>query len=142
MATYIPHYIYPFFCVCMHTYIFVLYIYACMHSSAFSQPATGPSSVCEGSDVTLQCRVVVNGNLPRDSVWYRNGRGVRVGNGFIPNHNQILNSTTAVFTDLVITNVTLEDDNTVYTCTSSDDSINSSVVLNVSGKLYACTYYG
>ena len=24
----------------------------------FSQPATGPSSVCEGSDVTLQCVVV------------------------------------------------------------------------------------
>ena len=129
-------------CVCMHMYTFVLYIYACMHSSAFSQPATGPSSVCEGRDVTLQCRVVVNGNLPRDSVWYRNGTPVRVGNNFIPNHNQILNSTTAVFTDLVITDVTLEDDNTVYTCTSSDDSINSSVVLNVSGKLYACTYCG
>ena len=109
-----------------------------MHSSAFSQPATGPSSVCEGSDVTLQCRIVFN-DQPRDSVWYRNGRGVRVGNDFIPNHNQIINSTTAVFTDLVITNVTLEDDNIVYTCTSSDDSINSSVVLNVSGKLYACT---
>ena len=111
-----------------------------MHNSlAFSQPATGPSSVCEGSDVTLQCRVVFNGN-PQNAVWYRNGTSVRVGNDHIPNHNQILNSTTGSFTDLVITDVTLEDDNTVYTCSSSDDSITSSVVLNVLGKLYACTY--
>ena len=109
------------------------------YSSAFSQPATGPSSVCEGSDVTLQCRVVFN-DFPRDSVWYRNGTPVRMGNNFIPNHNQILNSTTGVFTDLVITDVTLEDDNTVYTCNSSDDSTTSSVVLNVLGKLYLCTY--
>ena len=105
------------------------------YSSAFSQPATGPSSVCEGSDVTLQCRIVFN-DSPRDSVWFRNGTSVR----FIPNHNQIINSTTWVFTDLVITNVTLEGDNTVYTCSSSDGSIISSVVLNVLGKLYVCTY--
>ena len=104
------------------------------YSSAFSQPATGSSSVCEGSDVTLQCRIVFN-DSPRDSVWYRNGTIVRVGNNFIPNHNQILNTTTGVLTDLVVTNVTLEDDNTVYTCNSSGDSITSSVVLNVSGKL-------
>ena len=105
-----------------------------MHSLAFSQEATGPSSVCEGSDVTLQCRILFNGNL-QNSVWYRNGTPVRVGiNDFIPNHNQILNSTTGALTDLVITDVTLEDDNTVYTCTSSDNSITSSVVLNVSGK--------
>ena len=127
----------------MYTYTFVLYTYAYTHmyySSAFSQAATGPSSVCEGSDVTFQCRSVFNGN-PRDSEWYRNGTSVSVGNNdFIPNHNQILNSTTGVRTDLVITDVTLEDDNTVYTCNSSDDSITSSVVLNVSGKLYVCTY--
>ena len=104
-----------------------------MHSSAFSQPATGPSSVCKGSDVTLQCRIVFNGN-PQNSVWYRNGVAVQViGNNFIPNHNQILNSTTGSLTDLVITDVTLEDDNTLYTCNSSGDSITSSVVLNVSG---------
>ena len=55
-------------------------------------------------------------------------------NDFIPNHNVVLNSTTGVPTDLVITNVTLEDDNTVYTCNSTDHNITSSVVLNVSGK--------
>ena len=110
-----------------------------IHSVAFSQRATGPSSVCERSDVTLQCRVVFNGN-PQNSLWYRNGTAVRVGNVFIPNHSQIVNSTTGVFTDLVITNVTLEDDNTVYTCTSNGNGITSSVVLNVSGKLYVCGY--
>ena len=106
---------------------------------AFSQPAIGPSSVCEGSDVTLQCGIVFN-DFARDSVWYRNRTQVRVGNNFIHNHNQILNVTTGVFTDLVITNVVMEDDNTVYTCNSTDDSITSSVVLNVSGKLYVCIY--
>ena len=105
------------------------------HSLAFSQPATGPSSVCEGSDVTLQCRIVFNGN-PQNAEWYRNGILVRVGNDFIPNHNQILNSTTGALTDLVIGDVMLEDDNTVYSCSSTNDAITSSVVLNVSGKLY------
>ena len=105
------------------------------YSLAFSQPATGPSIICEGSDVTLQCRVAFNGN-PQNAVWYRNGILVREYNGFIPNHNQVLNSTTGSLTDLVITDVTLDDDNTLYTCNSSDDSITSSVVLNVLGKLY------
>ena len=87
-----------------------VYLYLCMrmhYSSAFSQPATAPSSACEGSDVTLQCRLVFNGIIPHNSEWFRNGAVVRVGNDFIPNHNQILNSTTGVFTDLVITVVTL-----------------------------------
>ena len=105
-----------------------------IYTLAFSQPATGPSSVCEGSDVSLQCRIVLNDN-PQNADWYRNGILVRTGSNFIPNHNQMFNSTTGLFADLVITDVTLEDDNTVYTCNSSIDSITSSVVLNVSGKL-------
>ena len=105
-----------------------------IYTLAFSQPATGPSSVCEGSDVTLQCRVVFNGNL-QNAVWFRNGMLVRGDDGFIPNHNQIVNSTTGSLTDLVITDVTLEDNNTVYTCNSGNNNITSSVVLNVSGKL-------
>ena len=124
-------------CVAIYVriYIVVLDIHFPFHYSlAFSQPVTGPRSVCEGSDVTLQCRVVFNSNSLRESVWFRNGTPVRIGsNNFIPNHNQIL--TTGVRADLVITNVTLEDDNTVYTCNSTDGSITSSVVLNVSSKL-------
>ena len=45
----------------------------------------------------------------------------------------MFNFTTGGFTDLVITNVTLEDDNTVYTCTAIGSTITSSVVLNVTG---------
>ena len=103
-----------------------------IHTIAFSQNATGPSSVCKGSDVTLQCRVVFN-DSQRDSVWFRNGTAVRVGlNDFIPNH--IVNSINGFSTDLVITDVTMADNNTVYSCGSNDGSINSSVVLNVTGK--------
>ena len=86
--------------------------------------------------MTLQCRVVFNGNGVAESVWFRNGTPVRTGNDFIPDHIQMRDSNTGAFTDLVITNVTMEDDNTVYTCSSNDDNITSSVVLNVSGKLH------
>ena len=86
------------------------------YSLAFSQPATGPSSVCEGSNVTLQCRVVYI-DFPWDSVWYRNGVAVWVmGNDFIPNHIVVFNSTIGEFTVLVIINVTLEDDSTFVIC--------------------------
>ena len=98
---------------------------------AFSQPATGPSSVCEGKDVTLQCRVVFNDSL-RSSVWFRNGTAVRVGKNIMPNH--FINSTNGFSTDLVITDVTMADNNTVYNCSNIEYSITSSVVLNVSGK--------
>ena len=59
----------------------------------------------------------------------------------IPNHRLVFNSTTGRFTDLVITNVTLEDDNTVYSCSSTGATITSSVVLNVTGNFmytYLC----
>ena len=79
--------------------------------------------------------MVYSGN-PQNSEWFRDRTPVfTVSNGFIPNHNQI-RSDTGSRTDLVITNVSLEDDNIVYSCNSEDGSINSSVVLNVSGSLY------
>ena len=56
----------------------------------------------------------------------------------LPNHNQVFNSTTGGFTDLVITNVTLEDDNIVYSCTATGATISSSVVLNVIGNMHTC----
>ena len=116
------------------------------YSSAFSQPATGPSSVCEGSDVTLQCVIIQtnpnNMTVVTTTIWSRNGMPVQVNNGsgnfFIPNHSTVFNSTTGAITDLVITDVTLEDDNTVYTCTSASASMTSSLVLNVTGS--NCTY--
>ena len=52
----------------------------------------------------------------------------------LPNHIVVFNSTTGVVNDLVIINVTLEDDNTVYNCADPIAIISSSVVLNVTGN--------
>ena len=68
---------------------------------------------------------------------------VQFANGtFIPNHRTMFNSITGGLTDLVITDVTLEDDNTVYTCSATGASIASSVVLNVAVNncTYVCMY--
>ena len=115
-----------------------------MFSLAFSQPATGPSSVCEGSDVTLQCVVVLNNPdntvTVQPTVWSRNINGMITPVTTIPNHRVVFNSTTGVFTDLVITNVTLEDDNTEYTCTATGATITSNVVLNVIGNMHTCEH--
>ena len=109
-------------------------------TSAFGQEATGPSSVCEGSDVTLQCVIILtnpdNTTVVQTTMWRRNGMRVQLDNGsFISNHSTIFNSTTGGFTDLVITNVTLKDDNTVYSCSAASSTITSSVVLNVTGNI-------
>ena len=58
-----------------------------------------------------------------------------VNGSVIPNHSLVFNSTTGGFTDLVITNVRLEDDNIVYSCTATGTTITSSVVLNVTGNI-------
>ena len=112
----------------------------CTFSIAFRQEATGPSSVCEGSDVTLQCVIVRlnpdNTTTVLDPVWERNEMIART----LPNHNQAFNSTTGGFTDLVITNVRLEHNNTVYTCSSSDGTIASSLVLIVTGNICTCEH--
>ena len=98
--------------------------------------------------MTLQCVIIQtnpdNTTAVQNTVWSRNGMPVRVtntsGSFFIPNHSIQFNITTRAFTDLVITDVTLEDDNILYTCTASGTTITSSVVLNVTGKLYIRTY--
>ena len=111
---------------------------------AFRQRATGPSGVCEGSDVTLQCAVVFisadNTTTVQSSVWTRAPDGTIVTS--LPNHRQVINSTTGVATDLVITNVTLEDDNTVYNCGATGTTMTTSVVLNVTGNndAYTCEH--
>ena len=114
-------------------------------SLAFRQRATGPSRVCEGSDVTLQCVIVRinpdNITTVPDSVWIIAPDATLATS--LPNRRLMFNSTTGAFTDLVITNVTLEDDNTVYTCTTTGATITSSVVLNVTGNIihtYTCEY--
>ena len=120
-----------------------IYLICCINFSlAFSQRATstGPSSVCEGSDVTLQCVIVsfnsANNTVVQSSVWTIAPDAILATT--LPNHRLVFNSTTGSFTNLVITNVTLEDDNTVYTCNDTGATITSSVVLNVTGIM--CTH--
>ena len=112
-----------------------------MFSLAFIQRATGPSSVCEGSDVTLQCMIIfINTNnmtTVQSSSWTRAPDGLLATT--LPNHRQVISST-GVSTNLVITNVTLEDDNTVYNCADSSNTITSSVVLNVTGNMCKCEH--
>ena len=99
--------------------------------AALSQPATGPSIACQGSDVTLQCVILRNG-VPLDPIWRRNG--TIVDTNVFTDHQIVYNSTYNANTDLVITNVTLEDDNTEYGCRVQNSGITSSIVLNVTGN--------
>jgi len=101
--------------------------------AALIQPATGPSIACQGSDVTLQCVIERNG-VPADLVWRRNG--TFVDPNVLTDHQIVFNSTYNANTDLVITNIGLEDDNTEYQCTVPNNGIilNSSIVLNVTGN--------
>ena len=71
----------------------------CTFVLAFSQPATVPSSVCKGSDVTLQCVIVINNpdntTVVQSTVWSRNISGVIItitAQTPIPNHSQVFNS--------------------------------------------------
>ena len=131
----------------MKAYFNIVVVFCCINftcacSLAFRQRATGPSSVCEGSDVTLQCVVVFisadNTTTVQSSVWtIAPDRTLATS---LPNHNIVFNSTTGGFTDLVITNVALEDDNTVYNCDDTGATITSSVVLNVTGNMCTCEH--
>ena len=94
--------------------------------------------------MTLQCVIVFsfdNTTTIRDTLWSRNISGVVTTIATqtpIPNHGVVFNPTTGAFTDLVITNVTLENNNTVYVCSAPGATITSSVVLNVTGNMYIC----
>ena len=90
----------------------------------------------------LQCVIVLNNpdttTIVQSTVWSRNISGIVTPITRLPNHRVVFNSTTGAFTDLVITNVTLEDNDAVYTCTSIGATITSSVVLNVTGNMHTC----
>ena len=90
--------------------------------------------------MTLQC--VIEFNSPNNTITVQSTMWSRIINGMltsistISNHRVVFNSTTGAFTDLVITNVTLKDNNAVYSCTAIGATITSRVVLNVTGKFY------
>jgi len=98
---------------------------------ALSRPATGPSLACQESNVTLQCLILRNG-VPLDPIWRRNG--TIVDTNVLTDHQVVFNSTYNANTDLVIKNVTLEDNNTEYECTVQNSGITSSLVLHVAGQ--------
>ena len=89
--------------------------------------------------MTLQCVVVRsfdNTTTVRDTVWIRNINGMITTITTqlpIPNHRLVFNSTNDAFTDLEITNVTMEDNNTSCNCSAAGANIISIVVLNVTG---------
>ena len=66
-----------------------------------------------------------------DPDWRRNG--TLVDTNVLTGHQIKFNSTYNANTDLVITNVGPEDDNTEYECTVQNSNITSSIVLNVTG---------
>ena len=67
-----------------------------------------------------------------DPDWRRNG--TLVDTNVLTDHQIKFNSTYSANTDLVITNVKLEDDNTEYECTVQNSNVTSSIVLNVTGQ--------
>ena len=99
--------------------------------AALIQPATGPSITCQGNDVTLQCVIDRNG-VAVDPEWRRNGS--LVDSNVLTDHQIEFNSVYNANTDLVITTVGLEDDNTEYECSVQNSNIISSIVLNVTGN--------
>ena len=135
--------VYTYVCSCITNNMDIIHCNLSINilTVALTQPATGPSSVCEGSDMTLQCVIVSsfdNTTTVRDTVWTVAPDGILATT--LPNHRVVRNSTTGGFTDLVITNVTLEDDNAVYTCSTNGNTITSSIVLNVTGNLIICRH--
>ena len=84
--------------------------------------------------MTLQC-VIERNEIPLEPIWRRNGTFVDTT---VTNHQFVFNSTTNV-NDLVISNVTLEDEGVKYECSNQNRNINSSIVLNVTGQ--QCTLF-
>ena len=82
--------------------------------------------------MTLHC-VILRDGRPLDILWRRNG--TIVDPNVLTNHDIVFNSTFNAFTDLVITDVTLQVSNVQYTCSDNANNINSSVVLNVTGRV-------
>ena len=96
-----------------------------------TQPATDVVKVCQGDSVTLRCRAVFNNRLTV-AEWNRNDTGVNAQN-MTQNHFFSFDSDGQGLTDLIIINIGLDDNNTLYTCTDSNIPNNDSVLLLVEG---------
>ena len=88
---------------------------------AIRPEAVGPPFTCQGSDAILKCQV-------QTAVWWKNGRMVENST----KHTIIFNAST---TNLVVHDVSEDEDNGAQFWCSDSDSINSnSVALNVTGE--------
>ena len=107
-----------------------------------AQSVTAPSVICQGSDATLQCVVLRNGQ-PVDARWRRNG--MLIDTFTDSSYEFVLNHTLNAITILLILNIRLEDNNVEYSCSDSNNNINSTVILNVTGmliqSLFICIIY-
>ena len=92
---------------------------------------TAPSLICQGSDVTLSCVVLRNGQAV-DVQWRRNGVIIDVDSA---NYDIVINATLNAITGLVIIDIPLDDNNTEYSCSDAGGNINSAVTLNVTGTV-------
>ena len=100
---------------------------------------TVPSVICQGSDVTLRCVILRNGQAV-DLDWRRNGTLLDPSTD--PNYKIIFNATFNANTDLKIIDVSLSDDNSQYTCSDTSSNSDSTVVLSVTGMfiiMHGCT---
>ena len=114
-----------------------------MFLGTFIQPATavGSSSVCVGSSQTFNCTVEVFisgvGFVIADAVWTRNGIIITDST---PHHTLLRtqHGLQPVVTGLIVDNVTLDDNNAVYSCTIDGalDEFISNVTLNVLRSKY------
>ncbi|XP_065914326.1 uncharacterized protein [Dysidea avara] len=98
-----------------------------------TQPAADVVNVCQGDSVTLRCRAIFR-DVPVLGSWDRNDTLVSAQNN-TQNHFIQFNSDGQGLTDLIITDIGLEDNNTLYTCLHSSTPNNDSVLLAVEGSL-------
>ena len=121
----------------------------------FRQRATGPSSVCVGSSVIFNCTVELSGfglHIIVSAQWKRDGVVITDNTA---RHTLLLTEYVTeyggspVVRAVMVDNTTLDDNGTVYTCTTAGapDDFTSNVTLNATGGVSiialhnVCTVY-
>ena len=108
-----------------------------MTTETFIQPATGPLMLCAGDSAIFNCTTAVFnsrgfGYFVVDSLWRRNGVIIT---DTTPGHTLLHTGEPSQITGLMVDNTTLDDDGTVYTCTSegAPKDFVRTAILNVTG---------
>ena len=118
---------YCYYCLCIGILCF----------TAYQQPfAPAPSQPCVGDAVTLPCEVFVTNNGTEIGVVAatitRDGITITANN--VPNH-MLLEDDRFIIIGVMISGVTLDDNDIVYTCTAANAPADfiASLILNVTG---------